>query len=105
MSNRIAVFNDGVVQQLSTPDILYEKPENSFVAKFIGENNTLNGVVREVNGSLCTVELDGGFGMVKALKINVNEVGEKTNYLLDQNVFQLIKQHLTPTIFQVKLKN
>ena len=78
MSNRIAVFNDGVVQQLSTPDILYEKPENSFVAKFIGENNTLNGVVREVNGSSCTVELDGGFGMVKALKINVNEVGEKT---------------------------
>ena len=78
MSNRIAVFNDGVVQQLSTPDILYEKPENSFVAKFIGENNTLNGVVREVTGSSCTVELDGGFGMVKALKINVNEVGEKT---------------------------
>jgi len=31
-----------------------------------------------VNGSSCTVELDGGFGMVKALKINVNEVGEKT---------------------------
>ena len=56
MSNRIAVFNDGVVQQLSTPDILYEKPENSFVAKFIGENNTLIGVVREVNGSSCTVE-------------------------------------------------
>ena len=51
MSNRIAVFNDGVVQQLSTPDILYEKPENSFVAKFIGENNTLNGVVKEINGS------------------------------------------------------
>ena len=78
MSNRIAVFNDGVVQQLSTPDILYEKPENSFVAKFIGENNTLNGVVKEINGSSCEVELDGGFGTVKALKINVNEVGEKT---------------------------
>ncbi len=78
MSNRIAVFNDGVVQQLSTPDILYEKPENSFVAKFIGENNTLNGVVKEINGTTCEVELDGGFGMVKALKINVNEVGEKS---------------------------
>ena len=78
MSNRIAVFDDGVVQQLSTPDILYEKPENSFVAKFIGENNTLNGVVKELNGSTCTVELDNGHGTVKALKINVNSVGDKT---------------------------
>ena len=42
MSNRIAVFNDGQIQQLSTPDGLYEKPENSFVAQFIGENNKLS---------------------------------------------------------------
>ena len=40
MSNRIAVFNDGKVQQLSNPAELYEKPVNSFVAEFIGENNT-----------------------------------------------------------------
>ena len=78
MSNRIAVFNDGVVQQLSTPDILYEKPENSFVAKFIGENNTLNGVVKKLMDRHVQLNLDGGFGTVKALKINVNEVGEKT---------------------------
>jgi len=78
MSNRIAVFNDGVVQQLSTPDILYEKPQNSFVAKFIGENNTLNGVVKEINGSTCVVDLDNNQGTVKALKVNVNEIGEKT---------------------------
>ena len=45
MSNRIAVFNDGVVQQLSTPAELYERPVNSFVAQFIGENNKLKGTV------------------------------------------------------------
>ena len=39
MSNRIAVFNDGYIQQLSTPNELYERPNNSFVARFIGENN------------------------------------------------------------------
>ena len=78
MSNRIAVFNDGVVQQLSTPDVLYEKPENSFVAKFIGENNTLNGTVKDINGSMCTVELDDNHGTVKALKVNVNSAGDKT---------------------------
>tara|TARA_B100000029_G_C17481445_1_gene925716 strand:+ start:25 stop:1113 length:1089 start_codon:yes stop_codon:yes gene_type:complete len=78
MSNRIAVFNDGVVQQLSTPDVLYEKPENSFVAKFIGENNTLNGTVKEINGNICTVDLDNNHGSVNALKVNVNDVGDKT---------------------------
>ena len=77
MSNRIAVFNDGVVQQLSTPDILYEKPENSFVAEFIGENNTMLGTVKNINGEYCEVDLDGG-GKVKALKINVADVGTKT---------------------------
>ena len=50
MSNRIAVFNDGVIQQLSTPEGLYERPENAFVAQFIGENNRLRGSVSERHG-------------------------------------------------------
>ncbi len=77
MSNRIAVFNDGVVQQLSTPDVLYEKPENSFVAQFIGENNRFNGTVKDINGKHCSVEIDGG-GITTALKINVDQVGQRT---------------------------
>ena len=36
MSDRIAVFDDGVIQQLAPPSVLYEKPENAFVASFIG---------------------------------------------------------------------
>ena len=74
---RIAVFNDGVVQQLSTPDILYEKPENAFVAQFIGENNRFNGTIKNIDEKYCEVELDGG-GITKALRINVNNVGERT---------------------------
>jgi putative spermidine/putrescine transport system ATP-binding protein len=54
MSDRVAVFNDGVIQQLSSPDVLYENPQNSFVAQFIGENNKLNGKVTSVNGSNAT---------------------------------------------------
>ena len=77
MSNRIAVFNDGVVQQLSTPDILYEKPENSFVAEFIGENNTMIGNVTKINGEFCEVEIEGG-NLINALKINIGNVGDKT---------------------------
>ncbi|WP_282038287.1 ABC transporter ATP-binding protein [Halomonas alimentaria] len=53
MSDRVAVFNDGVIQQIDTPSNLYEYPANSFVAQFIGENNTLDGVVESVDGRRC----------------------------------------------------
>ena len=93
MSNRIAVFDDGVVQQLSTPDILYEKPENSFVAQFIGENNRFLGTVKNINGEYCDVELDGGGGMVKALKIKVNSVGDKTQLSVRPERVSINKNH------------
>lgn len=51
MSDRIAVFNDGVVQQCASPDTLYEEPANAFVADFIGENNKILAKVIEPNGS------------------------------------------------------
>jgi putative spermidine/putrescine transport system ATP-binding protein len=54
MSNRIAVFNDGVIQQLAPPADLYERPENAFVAAFIGENNKLMGKVERMDGERCT---------------------------------------------------
>jgi len=81
MSNRIAVFDDGVIRQLSTPDILYEKPENAFVAQFIGENNRLSGKVTEIHANKCVVELDGG-GYLNALKVNIEGVGDRTSVSL-----------------------
>lgn len=81
MSSRVAVFDDGIIQQLSTPDVLYEKPENAFVAQFIGENNRLSGKVIEISGDKCTVELDSG-GTVKALKVNVHTIGDRTSMSL-----------------------
>ncbi len=48
MSDRIAIFHEGRIQQLSDPVSLYEAPENRFVANFIGDNNTLHCSVLEV---------------------------------------------------------
>jgi putative spermidine/putrescine transport system ATP-binding protein len=81
MSDRIAVFDDGVIRQLSTPNILYEEPENAFVAQFIGENNRLSGKVTEIRGDKCVVEVDGG-GVLNALKVNVDGVGDRTSVSL-----------------------
>lgn len=77
MSDRVAVFDDGRIQQLAPPDKLYEAPENSFVAQFIGENNTLEGVIKEIKGNTCVVQLDGG-EIIDAVPVNVTEVGERT---------------------------
>jgi putative spermidine/putrescine transport system ATP-binding protein len=77
MSDRIAVFNDGKVQQLAPPEDLYERPENSFVAQFIGENNTLDGVVETMENGQCTVRLDNG-AVIDALPVNVSRPGDRT---------------------------
>ena len=76
MSNRIAVFNDGKVQQLSSPDKLYEEPVNSFVAEFIGENNTFQGEVSDISNGKCKVKLSEG--EIIANPIKVKSKGEKT---------------------------
>jgi putative spermidine/putrescine transport system ATP-binding protein len=78
MSDRIAVFNDGVVQQVSAPDELYERPQNSFVAKFIGENNRLHGVVEDIGSNrFCTVRLVTG-ERVRAHAVKVSKTGDRT---------------------------
>ena len=76
MSNRIAVFNDGRIQQLATPSELYERPENSFVAQFIGENNRLFGTVKQISNGRAIIEVDGG-GVIEALAVKA-EIGKKT---------------------------
>jgi len=77
MSDRIAVFDDGVIQQLADPTTLYERPENAFVARFIGENNTLSGKVTGTDGANVSVQLDGG-PTVQALAVNCGAVGNRT---------------------------
>ncbi len=81
MSNRVAVFNDGAIQQLATPADLYERPENSFVAQFIGENNRLVGTVVSREGGLCRVRI-GEHGEVRALAVRIGESGSATTLSL-----------------------
>ena len=77
MSDRIAVFNDGVIQQLATPEDLYERPENAFVAQFIGENNKLDGMVTAFADKEARVHLDGA-EEIGALAVNCRGVGFPT---------------------------
>ncbi|MDO5657025.1 MAG: ABC transporter ATP-binding protein [Paracoccus sp. (in: a-proteobacteria)] len=77
MSDRIAVFNDGRIQQLAAPADLYERPENSFVAGFIGENNALTGTIEKLQGETALVRLTNG-ELIDATAVNIREVGQTT---------------------------
>lgn len=70
-----------MIQQLSSPDALYESPQNSFVAQFIGENNKLSGRVTEHAGNRCTVQLDDGTA-IKADAVNIEGVGARSTISL-----------------------
>ena len=77
MSDRVAVFNDGIIQQLASPPDLYERPENAFVAQFIGENNKIMAEVTEIKGAIVSAKTANGT-IIKGEKVNGNGVGAKT---------------------------
>jgi putative spermidine/putrescine transport system ATP-binding protein len=81
MSNRVAVFDDGVVQQMAPPDELYEEPLNAFVADFIGDNNRLLGTVVSADGETCQIKADDG-AEIKAKQVNIAGVGQRATLSL-----------------------
>jgi putative spermidine/putrescine transport system ATP-binding protein len=51
MSDRIAVFNRGRIQQVATPREIYDRPLTAFVAQFIGENNRIEARIKKLTGT------------------------------------------------------
>ena len=58
LSDRIAVFEGGLIRQLAPPRTIYERPANAFVAGFVGENNRLPGRVVAQEGGVLRVALE-----------------------------------------------
>ena len=67
VSDRIAVMNGGVVQQLGTPQQIYHRPANLFVASFIGKTNTLTRPVRREGGRVVV-------GLAPGVDVDVTDV-------------------------------
>jgi iron(III) transport system ATP-binding protein len=60
MSDRIVVMNHGVIQQIGDPQSIYARPATSFVARFIGVANLLDGILLGRNADCCEVEISLG---------------------------------------------
>jgi len=67
LSDRIAVLDHGKLQQLGSPRDLYQRPENPFVADFIGINNLIAGKVKEIQEEKGWMAVETRFGMIKCI--------------------------------------
>ncbi len=75
MSDRVAVFSEGVIQQIDQVDRLYETPANRFVASFVGDNSVLDAKVLQTAGAQCDVQLGDGT-VLTGVNVNQAQVGE-----------------------------
>ncbi|MBT0570742.1 ABC transporter ATP-binding protein [Curvibacter sp. CHRR-16] len=75
MSDRVAVFNEGVIQQLAAPQALYETPSNRFVAGFVGDSTVLHGTLQTDGNGQASVALAGLNASLQGLNVNQVSVG------------------------------
>ena len=59
LSDRIAVFNNGRIEQVGSPTELYQRPETLFVGRFLGESTVLSGPVIDSVGGMTTLDISG----------------------------------------------
>ena len=80
MSDRVAVFNKGKIEQIGTPRQVYDEPATRFVAEFIGETNLVEGVVEAVQGAEANVRLTSGAHIVSAVSGTVAAGADRLSF-------------------------
>lgn len=119
MSDRIAIFDRGRIEQIGTPAEVYERPATAFVAGFVGTSNVLEGpVAQAVAGRLGTytvrpekIHLESAGGPVPAGSVAVEGsvrdvvyLGSDTRYLVALDLggeLEVIKQNVTTSSMEV----
>lgn len=98
MSDKIIVMNKGYIQQMGTPEDIYNEPENAFVADFIGDSNIIDGIMLEdrlveILGTKFEC-VDEGFGRNRPVDVVIRPedvvLGEEGQGILDGVVTSLI---------------
>jgi putative spermidine/putrescine transport system ATP-binding protein len=74
MSDRVAVFNDGLIQQIAPVTELYEAPTNRFVASFVGDSTVLDGSISAAETGSCELTLDSG-ERLQGINVNAASTG------------------------------
>ena len=85
MSDRIAVMKDGCIEQIGTPDEIYNHPKTSYVATFVGNANILHGVAESIQGENAIVKIGNDKVIVK-LETSQQNTGAKQHLTAGENV-------------------
>ena len=88
MSDRIAVMKDGRIEQIGTPDEIYNHPKTSYVATFVGNANILHGVAESIQGQNAIVKIgnDKVIVKLKASQQDTKDTGAKQHLTAGENV-------------------
>lgn len=88
MSDRIAVMRDGRIEQIGTPDEIYNHPKTSYVATFVGNANILHGVVESIQGQNAIVKIgnDKVIVKLKTSQQDTKDTGAKQHLTAGENV-------------------
>lgn len=73
MSDRIAVINGGSIEQIGSPEEIYERPKTKFVADFIGESNTIEADIKRDNDGALNVNIAGENFKIENSSFNIKE--------------------------------
>lgn len=95
LSNRIAVMNQGKIEQIGTPKQIYEQPQTSFVADFIGNTNLIFGKIATFDGSNFQIVTETG------LKIIVKKHDYSTIFKTSQSVFISVRPEKIQLSFEI----
>ena len=85
MSDRIAVMRDGRIEQIGTPDEIYNHPKTSYVATFVGNANILHGVAESIQGENAIVKIGNDRVIVK-LETSQQDTGAKQHLTAGEKV-------------------
>ena len=88
MSDRIAVMRDGRIEQIGTPDEIYNHPKTSYVATFVGNANILHGVAESIQGENAIVKIgnDKVIVKLKTSQQDTKDTGAKQHLTAGENV-------------------
>lgn len=102
MSDRVAIINNGVIEQIDTPRKLYDAPKTKFVADFIGESNQFNAVVVSTQNDEAIIKLE--IDLEIKVKNNHYDVGERLTVIIRPEQFRLAREKDITNCFVVKTK-
>ena len=116
MSDTIVVMNQGYIQQIGTPEMIYNEPVNAFVADFIGDSNIIDGImvkdrVVEILGTRIPC-VDEGFGDItsvifKGVHYEIEIMAGGFEWLVDTTQFYTVGTHVGIRVipFNIQIMN